>query len=133
MTKALCDLQANLANGNKGSKRKRSNQKSCVTETLGNFPTAMELADVNLHILKKKCNLGHRAQHIQTLALNVASGNLKNFEKFGEIESAEAIYAKLLKMEGFGPFACANILMCLGFYHQVPRDTETIRLLQKVF
>lgn len=138
MAQALCKLQAELTNGlismeNKGLKRKRAIKKSCVKETLGNFPSPQELASVNLDILKKRCKLGHRAQHVLTLAQNVASGKLKKFEDFGEFGTKEEIYGKLLKIKGFGPFACANVLMCLGFYHKVPQDTETIRVLQKVF
>jgi hypothetical protein len=36
-------------------------------------------------------------------------------------------------IDGFGPFTCANVLMCMGFYHVIPTDSETIRHLRQVF
>lgn len=54
-----------------------------------------------------------------------------------EASSVGSTYERLNKelsmISGFGPFTRANVLMCMGFFHTIPADTETIRHLKQVF
>lgn len=138
----------------KESKRKRGikkqiEDKNCVencsdlqlyikcqsTMSLGNFPSSKELACLDKDFLKKHCNLGYRGDRIIQLAKLVESGKL-NLQKFegGESHtlSSQEVFVKLNRIKGFGPFACANLMMCMGFYEVVPLDSETRRHLRQV-
>ncbi|KAB1220787.1 hypothetical protein CJ030_MR3G027886 [Morella rubra] len=100
---------------------------------LGNFPSSKEVAMLNEYFLENHCNLGYRARYIVKLAKQVESGKLK-LKEFDDDHSAtcEELYEKLTKIKGFGPFACANVMMCMGYYQLVPVDTETVRHLRQV-
>ncbi|CBI35315.3 unnamed protein product, partial [Vitis vinifera] len=137
MAQALCELQFEL----KGHKRKRvtnprSKAKNSADEvqSIGNFPNSMELNILDEETLKKRCNLGYRAKIILELATSIENGEVKlqNFEKALDAESMEKIYDMLNKKKGFGPFACANILMCIGYYQRIPTDSETFRHVKEV-
>ncbi|KAM4082677.1 hypothetical protein ACB094_08G000200 [Castanea mollissima] len=145
MARALCELQAELADGwnsenivkhpeKKGLKRKKFARKQSKVnkfKALGNFPTSKELATLTKCYLKKRCKLGYRACRIFELAECVEEGKLK-LNKLKKTSSYEEIYDKLSKIKGFGPYACATLMMCIGFYQMVPMDTETKRHLQQV-
>ena len=126
--------------------RKQSRVNNCVDEsysnsqllesnnikvkTLGNFPSSKELVTLTKGYLEKRCKLGYRARRIFELAERVEEGKLKlEFEK---TSSYEEIFNKLSKIKGFGPYASATLMMCIGFYQTVPMDTETKRHLQQV-
>lgn len=100
---------------------------------LGNFPSSKELAALNEEILKNHCKLGYRARSILELARKFERGNLEldKFDK-GFDMAYEKVYEKLMKIKGFGPFACANVKMCTGFYQEVPVDSETLRHMREV-
>ncbi|XP_035549448.1 uncharacterized protein LOC118349308 [Juglans regia] len=138
---------------NKGSKRKRAatekltEDKKCAedcsdsqmlngksTTSLGNFPSSRELVSLDEYFLEKHCNLGYRAKRILQLAKHVESGklDLQKFEKESNRVSAQEVFVKLKRIKGFGPFACANLMMSMGFYEMVPMDSETRRHLQQV-
>ncbi|KAM0039977.1 putative DNA glycosylase [Helianthus debilis subsp. tardiflorus] len=105
---------------------------------MGNFPSPEELAGLNVDFLGKRCNLGYRASRILGLAQSVVEGriNLKKLEQDCGGEASLSNYMKineqLGEINGFGPFTRANVLMCLGFYHVVPSDSETLRHLNQV-
>ncbi|KAK1565678.1 hypothetical protein Q3G72_032457 [Acer saccharum] len=123
MAQALCELQAELMSTT--SKIVRRNKS-------GNFPSSRELANMSQIKLKLRCNVGYRAKYIQQFAKNVENGNidLNRFEQQGY--SYDQLCQELIKNKGFGDFTCANVLMCVGFYHNIPTDSETLKLLQKV-
>ncbi|KAJ4850304.1 hypothetical protein Tsubulata_049323 [Turnera subulata] len=101
--------------------------------TGGNFPSSRGLANLDADYLKDRCKLGYRAKLIINLAKKFEEGKLpkllENYELGCDMESAQK---KLKSIKGFGYFATHNVLMCMGFYHHVPADTETIRLLKQV-
>ncbi|KAM7509750.1 hypothetical protein LguiB_008625 [Lonicera macranthoides] len=68
--------------------------------------------------------------HILNFAKKVENGKIK-LEKYEQEISSKKIYDSLMKINGFGPFVCANVLMCLGFYHKVPVDSKTMRHLRQ--
>ncbi|XP_074365085.1 uncharacterized protein LOC141706169 isoform X2 [Apium graveolens] len=103
----------------------------------GNFPSLAELASLDEQILATRCKLGYRAKRIISLARSIVEGRiqLRQLEEACSRPSL-SIYNKLAdqlkEIEGFGPYTCANVLMCMGFYHVVPSDSETIRHIKQV-
>ncbi|XP_031265368.1 uncharacterized protein LOC116123776 [Pistacia vera] len=108
-----------------------------ASDRIGNFPSPGELANIDEIFLAKRCNLGYRAGRIIKLAQAIVEGRIQ-LEQLEEIcsEASLASYDKLAeqlsKIDGFGPFTCANVLVCMGFYHVIPSDSETIRHLKQV-
>lgn len=108
-------------------------------EDIGNFPSPRELASLNEGFLAKRCNLGYRASRILKLARSIVEGKiqLRKLEEACDGTECSTNYEmfsqKLMGIDGFGPFTCANVLMCMGFYHVIPTDTETIRHLNQVY
>ncbi|XP_062006083.1 uncharacterized protein LOC133723285 [Rosa rugosa] len=142
MAQALCELQfepsSNASMRSNGQKRQREELKidrsdSDGKEKLGNFPSSRELARLDGKTLKKLTNniLGYRAKYILSLAKGVESGKIRLAE-FEGLEEKDDVFQKFMQIKGFGSFACANAMMCIGYYHKVPVDTETIRHLQQV-
>lgn len=157
MAQALCNLQHKLLTrcGKKGSKRKRCHhhgdqsninidEKDCwyiAAQCMGHFPSPKEIACLDEETLNRHCNLGYRASIILEFARNIENGslNLQDFERppAAAYDSAAASTHKLfrdrlMKIKGFGPFTVANIMMCIGFYQEIPVDTETIKHLEQV-
>ncbi|CAI9117228.1 OLC1v1018577C1 [Oldenlandia corymbosa var. corymbosa] len=150
MARNLCQLQLELSIGlikvakpdpqsQKGGYKKRkhdsssssSTQTKTIQQSVGNFPSAEELASVDLEILEYHCSMGFRASQVHKFAKDVISGKCK-LSHFETYESQKELHKKLMKINGFGYFVSANISMCLGFYGKVPADTETIRHLKEV-
>ncbi|WOH14414.1 hypothetical protein DCAR_0933933 [Daucus carota subsp. sativus] len=104
---------------------------------IGNFPSPAELVSIDENILANRCKLGYRAKRIISLARTIVEGRIqpKQLEQACSRPSV-SIYNKLAdqlkEIEGFGPYTCANVLMCMGFYHVIPSDSETIRHIKQV-
>ncbi|KAL2513848.1 uncharacterized protein Fot_27819 [Forsythia ovata] len=146
MAKALCELQlelqlplsneslANAANKTIPGPLERKEVSSCTK--IGNFPSPRELASLDEKFSAKRCNLGYRAGRIMNLAREIVDGRvqLRELEDIcGTLSLPEydKLAEKLKVIDGFGPFTCANVLMCMGFYHVIPIDSETIRHLEQ--
>lgn len=103
----------------------------------GNFPSPSELANLDESFLANRCKLGYRASYIIKLARAIVEGKiqLRQLEELSEGASL-SIYTQLddqlKQIKGFGPFTRANVLMCMGYYHVIPTDSETIRHLKQV-
>ncbi|KAG8364010.1 hypothetical protein BUALT_Bualt19G0081800 [Buddleja alternifolia] len=103
----------------------------------GNFPSPRELASLDEKFLSTRCKLGYRAGRVINLAREVVEGRiqLNDFEYPDgtlSLSDYDKLFEKLRVINGFGPFSCANVLMCIGFYHVIPTDSETIRHLKQV-
>lgn len=123
------------------------NNAPALEECIGDFPTPEELASLDEGFLAKHCSLGYRAKRIVMLARDIVEGKvcLPKLEEMckisvpptEEVSTIESTYERmneeLSAISGFGPFTRANVLMCMGFKHTIPADTETIRHLKKVF
>ncbi|KAK8645850.1 hypothetical protein V6N13_119658 [Hibiscus sabdariffa] len=104
---------------------------------MGSFPCPEELANLDESFLAKRCNLGYRAGRILKLAQGIVQGNIPLMQleedcKETSLSSYNKLAERLRQIDGFGPFTCANVLVCMGFYHVVPSDSETIRHLKQV-
>ncbi|CAA0819569.1 Unknown protein [Striga hermonthica] len=106
--------------------------------TIGNFPSPKELATLDEDFLARRCGLGYRARRVVNFSRAIVQGRfqLSDLECVAcgtvSISNYENLIEKLRVMEGFGPYTCANVLMCVGYYHVVPLDSETIRHLKQV-
>nr|GFC27037.1 DNA glycosylase [Tanacetum cinerariifolium] len=120
MAEKLCILQRRLIN----SKRKRGKNPE-----VGNFPSPQELARIDLKDLKK--SFGFRGEKILKLAKDVTNGEI-NLLDLENLSDADTVYNKFKDIEGIGDFVARNVLMCMGFYHKVPVDSETIRHIKQV-
>lgn len=109
-----------------------------VNKMICNFPSPRELANLDESFLAKRCNLGYRAIRIIKLAQSIVEGRipLREVEEGCANGASSSCYNKLAdqfrQIDGFGPFTCANVLMCMGFYHIIPTDSETVRHLKQV-
>ncbi|XP_062089773.1 uncharacterized protein LOC133796318 [Humulus lupulus] len=145
MAEALCKLQYDISQNNvdgvssrtRGVKRKlvypKENEK---VMKIGNFPNAREIVSRGENDFMERMSpvLGYRAKHIFKLAKDVHSGKLSVLRELEEASEKRLCREDMIinKIRGFGPFACANILMCVGHYQKVPVDSETIRHLQQI-
>lgn len=108
------------------------------SSTIGNFPSPRELARLDENFLAKRCGLGYRAGRVIKLAQGVVEGGiqLRELECAGStlsVSDYDKLSEKLRVIDGFGPFTCANVLMCMGYYHVIPADSETMRHLKQVY
>ncbi|KAG2262336.1 hypothetical protein Bca52824_069415 [Brassica carinata] len=67
----------------------------------------------------------------KTLAKMVESGKLNLEEMERRDMTAEQVSEKLKKLTGFGAFVTATVLMCIGYYHLLPSDIETLRIFRE--
>ncbi|MCE0481905.1 hypothetical protein HAX54_040094 [Datura stramonium] len=121
LAKALCDLQLKKVM----SKRKRA--------TIGDFPSPEELASFREEELKGKAKFGYRAAELILLAKQVADGTIK-LSKLEKDDIADEPNARTfkLKINGAGPFTTHTIMMCAGYYYNIPIDSETMRHMKEV-
>ncbi|KAI9177873.1 hypothetical protein LWI28_020167 [Acer negundo] len=113
-------------------------RESYACDRIGNFPSPRELANLDESFLAKRCGLGYRAGRILKLAQAIVEGriHLKQLEEVcneASLTSYDRLAEQLSKIYGFGPFTCANVLVCMGFYHVIPSDSETVRHLKQIF
>lgn len=113
-------------------------QESDAYGMVGNFPSPGELANLDESFLRTRCNLGYRAGRILKLAQGIVEGRIQLTQleevcKGASLSNYNKLADQLKGIDGFGPFTCANVLMCMGFYHVIPTDSETIRHLRQVF
>ncbi|KAK4845416.1 hypothetical protein QYF36_004757 [Acer negundo] len=111
-------------------------RESYACDRIGNFPSPRELANLDESFLAKRCGLGYRAGRILKLAQAIVEGriHLKQLEEVcneASLTSYDRLAEQLSKIYGFGPFTCANVLVCMGFYHVIPSDSETVRHLKQ--
>ncbi|KAK6121285.1 hypothetical protein DH2020_044988 [Rehmannia glutinosa] len=105
--------------------------------TIGNFPSPRELARLDEKFLERRCNLGYRARRVINFAREVVEGRIQLRElEFVcgtvSLSDYDKLTEKLRMIDGIGPYTCANVLMCMGYYHVIPADSETIRHLKQV-
>ncbi|KAF6171620.1 hypothetical protein GIB67_030386 [Kingdonia uniflora] len=132
MANSLCELQMEISKKvDKKRKRTRSSKEEETYKGDGNFPSSKELAYLDKKFLEKRCNLGYRATTILRLAKEIEKGRL-NLESLEKDEDCEQVLKQVMRVKGIGGFVGSYILTCIGFYHKIPADTETIRHLKEV-
>jgi 3-methyladenine DNA glycosylase/8-oxoguanine DNA glycosylase len=92
------------------------------------FPTPAAIAASSPEFLKEKIRVGYRAPAIHQLAVRVASGqfDLEDLKtsKLGTLE----LRKELMRINGIGPYAAANLLMILGKHDFIPIDSYALKM-----
>lgn len=94
----------------------------------GAFPAPGRLAKLTPSVLKRRCKVGYRAGRIVGLARRFDSGEIDPAWFESPDRETEELREALLRIDGFGPYAAANVLQLLGHDDDLPIDTETYRL-----
>jgi 3-methyladenine DNA glycosylase/8-oxoguanine DNA glycosylase len=89
---------------------------------------AEAIADSNPEVIKEKIRVGYRAPAIHQLAVRMASGmfDLESL-KTSDLPTLE-LRKELLKINGVGPYAAANLLLILGRSDFIPIDSWALKL-----
>jgi 3-methyladenine DNA glycosylase/8-oxoguanine DNA glycosylase len=92
------------------------------------FPTPEAIAASSPEVLKEKIRVGYRAPAIHQLAVRVASGqfDLESL-KISRLPTLE-LRKELLKINGVGPYAAANLLLIMGRTDFIPIDSWALKL-----
>jgi 3-methyladenine DNA glycosylase/8-oxoguanine DNA glycosylase len=92
------------------------------------FPTPQAIAASSPEFLKEKIRVGYRAPAIHQLAVRVASGTFDlEALKVSDLPTLE-LRKELLKINGVGPYAAANLLLILGRSDFIPIDSWALKL-----
>lgn len=92
------------------------------------FPSPEKLASASEAQLRSETRLGYRAPYVLDLARSVASGHLDlESLKTSSLPTGE-LRKELLRLQGVGPYASANLLMLLGRFDFVPVDSWALKL-----
>jgi 3-methyladenine DNA glycosylase/8-oxoguanine DNA glycosylase len=92
------------------------------------FPTADRIAAASPQVLKEAVRLGYRAPALHELAVKVASGELDlESLKTSALPTLE-LRRELMKLNGIGPYAAANLLLILGRPDFIPVDSWALKL-----
>jgi 3-methyladenine DNA glycosylase/8-oxoguanine DNA glycosylase len=90
------------------------------------FPTPEAIAASDPDYIKEKIRVGYRAPAIHQLAVRVASGQLDlESLKTAELPTLE-LRKELMRINGVGPYAAANLLMLLGRHDFIPIDSSAL-------
>ncbi|MGE5775689.1 MAG: DNA-3-methyladenine glycosylase family protein [Chloroflexota bacterium] len=92
------------------------------------FPTPEAIAASSSEFIKEKIRVGYRAPAIHELAVRVASGAFDlEALKTSPLPTLE-LRKELLKINGVGPYAAANLLLILGRSDFIPIDSWALKL-----
>ena len=92
------------------------------------FPTPEAIASSSPEVLKEKIRVGYRAPAIHQLAARIASGAFDlEALKTSELPTL-ALRKELLKINGVGPYAAANLLLIMGRSDFIPVDSWALKL-----
>ena len=92
------------------------------------FPTPESIAASSPEFLREKIRVGYRANAIHELGVRVASGAFDlEALKASELPTLE-LRKGLLKINGVGPYAAANLLLILGRSDFIPIDSWALKL-----
>ena len=92
------------------------------------FPTPEAIASSSPEVLKEKIRVGYRAPAIHQLAARIASGAFDlEALKTSELPTLE-LRKELLKINGVGPYAAANLLLIMGRSDFIPVDSWALKL-----
>ena len=92
------------------------------------FPKPDRIAASSPEVLKEAVRAGYRAPALHELSVRVASGELDlESYKTASLSTIE-LRRELMKMNGVGPYAAANLLLILGRSDFIPVDSWALKL-----
>lgn len=92
------------------------------------FPAPEAVAASGPDFLREKVRVGYRANAIHELGVRVASGALDLEALKSSDLPTLALRKELLKINGVGPYAAANLLLILGRSDFIPIDSWALKL-----
>jgi 3-methyladenine DNA glycosylase/8-oxoguanine DNA glycosylase len=92
------------------------------------FPAPARIAASKPDVLRATVRVGYRATAIHELASRVASGALDLESMKASALSTAELRKELLKLNGVGPYAAANLLMILGRHDFIPVDSWALKV-----
>lgn len=108
-----------------------SEERTKTTETTMEkraFPTPESITASSPDVLREKIRVGYRAPAIHELATKITSGEFDlEALKTSTLPTLE-LRKELLKMNGVGPYAAANLLLILGRSDFIPVDSWALKL-----
>ncbi|CAM9701062.1 unnamed protein product [Ascophyllum nodosum] len=93
----------------------------------GAFPTPHDLEGVQAEDLKDNAKVGYRADRILRLAKSFRDGTVDPKWLGAGERTRDEVFKFVKNLYGFGDYAAGNVTMLLGFYEEVPLDSETVR------
>jgi 3-methyladenine DNA glycosylase/8-oxoguanine DNA glycosylase len=92
------------------------------------FPSPASIAASSPEILKEAIRVGYRAPAIHQLAVRVANRQLDlESLKTSSLPTLE-LRKELMRINGVGPYAAANLLMILGRHDFIPIDSYALKM-----
>ncbi|CAM9547081.1 unnamed protein product [Laminaria digitata] len=91
------------------------------------FPTPEDLEGVEAEELKVRAKVGYRGDRILRLASGFRDGTIDPAWLEAPERTREEVMKFVKSLHGFGDYAAGNVAMLLGFYEEVPLDSETVR------
>ncbi|MGA7193307.1 MAG: hypothetical protein WBW94_06715 [Anaerolineales bacterium] len=92
------------------------------------FPTPDRIAASSPEVLRETVRVGYRAKALHELAVQVASKQL-DIESFKtSLLTTLDLRKELMKINGVGPYAAANLLMILGRHDFIPIDSWALKV-----
>lgn len=92
------------------------------------FPSPASMAASSPEVLKEAIRVGYRAPALHQLAVRTASGELDlESLKTSSLPTLE-LRKELMKINGVGPYAAANLLMILGRHDFIPIDSYALKM-----
>lgn len=92
------------------------------------FPTPEAIAASSPEFLRERVRVGYRASAIHQLGVRIASGTFDlEALKSSDLPTLE-LRKELLKINGVGPYAAANLLLILGRSDFIPIDSWALKL-----
>jgi len=89
------------------------------------FPLAAEMAEADESFYRDVARAGYRGPYLRRLAVAVAEGHL-DLEALADSDLPDdEVAARLLAVDGVGPYALAHIMMLLGRYRRLILDSWT--------
>lgn len=92
------------------------------------FPTPEQIAASDPGTIQERIRVGYRAPAIHELAVRVASGELDLEALKASSLSTVDLRKELMKLNGVGPYAAANLLMILGRHDFIPIDSSALSI-----
>ena len=102
-------------------------------DTIGNFPSPTELANLDEGFLASRCNLGYRASRILKLAWDIVEGRIQLAQleeaskgaSFAKSSNYDKLAKQLKEIDGLGTF---TVPMCLCAWDITLSFQQTLKL-----
>ena len=111
----------------------RNTKKMCETLCAldgGGFPTPELMLKYSARQLAVRVPLGYRAETVRTIARLTADGKLP-LDQWAAASDWERTRSSLAAIRGVGPYSINHMLVLLGWYGDIPVDSEVLKHLRK--